>query len=116
MACAISAWKPEEARPALRALADTATKDAVRTAAQEAVEAIEKAIRTFHEQTLPDLIADLGHDEPEIRAATAAVLADHGPRAKAAVSTLVRLRDDPEPKVRRAASAALDAIGEGHRE
>jgi HEAT repeat protein len=106
----------EEARPALRALADGAPDGRVSTAAREAVEAIDKASRTFHEQTLPDLIAELGDDEPEVRAATAAALVEHGPRAKAAVPKLVRLRDDPDPKVRRAASAALDAVGEGDRE
>jgi HEAT repeat protein len=102
----------EEARPALRALADGAPEGAVRIAAREAVEVIDKASRTFHEQTLPDLIADLGDDDAEIRAAAAEALATHGTRAKAAVPDLIRALDDPQPKVRRAASAALGAAGE----
>jgi HEAT repeat protein len=101
----------EEARPALRTLADGAAEGAVRFAAQEAVEVIDKASRKFHEQTLPDLIADLGDDDPEIRAAAAAALAQYGMRAKAAVPDLIRALDDPQPKVRRAASAALGAAG-----
>ncbi len=101
----------EGARPALRALAaDGSVEGAVRFAAQEAVEAIDKVSRTFHEHTLPDLIANLGDDVPEIRAATAAPLARHGSRAKAAVPAMTRALDDPDPKVQRAASAALGVI------
>jgi HEAT repeat protein len=106
----------EEALPALRALAKGVPEDPVRSAAEEAVEAIDKAARTFREKTLPGLIADLDSDDPEIRAAAAAGLAEHGPRARAAVPKLARLRDDPEPKVRRAASAALEASGAGRPE
>jgi len=101
----------EEALPALRALADDTSEEYVRSAVREAVGVIDKASRTFHDQTLPDLIADLGNDNPDIRAAAAAALAEHGTRAKAAVPDLIKALDDPEPKVRRAASAALDAAG-----
>jgi HEAT repeat protein len=101
----------EGARPALRALADDGSREgAVRIAAQGAIEAIDKVSRTFHEHTLPDLIANLGDDDPEIRAAAAAALARHGSRAKAAVPALTRALDDPDPKVQRAASAALGVI------
>jgi HEAT repeat protein len=100
-----------DARPALRALAEVKGDPNDRKAAQEALAAIEKACRTFDEETLPELIADLGNAEPAIRAAGAGELAQHGPRAKAAVPALIKLLDDPSPKVRRAASAALDAAG-----
>ncbi len=101
----------DEALPALRVLADdTSRADALRFAAQKAVQAIEKASRTFHEKTLPDLIANLGDDDPEIRASAAAALARHESRAKAAVPALTRALDDPDPKAQRAATAALDVI------
>jgi hypothetical protein len=101
----------EGARPALRALADDGSREgALRFAAQKAVEAIDKVSRTFHEETLPDLIVKLGDDDPEIRTSTAAALARHGSRAKAAVPALTRALDDPHPKVQRAALAALDVI------
>jgi HEAT repeat protein len=103
----------EEALPTLRALAaDVSLEGAVRHAAREAVDEIDKACRTFHEQTLPGLIADLGDDDPEVRAEAASALSQHGTRAKAAVPALNRALDDPHPKVRRAASAALGAAGE----
>ena len=101
----------ETARPALRALADDGSHDgALRFAAQRAVEAIDKASRTFYEKTLPDLIASLDDDDPEIRGTTAAELAWHGSRAKAAVPVLTRALDDPHSKVRQEATAALAAI------
>ena len=101
----------DQALPALRALADdTSRRGALRFAAQKAVEAIDKVSRTFHEETLPDLIANLGDDDPEIRASAAAAPARHGSRAKAAVPALTRALDDPDPKVQRAASAALGVI------
>ena len=96
----------DQALPALRALADdTSVTGALRFAAKKAVQAIDKVSRTFHEQTLPDLIANLGDDDPEIRASAATALARHGSRAKAAVPALTRALDDPDPKVQRAASA-----------
>jgi HEAT repeats len=100
-----------DARPALRALAKGNGDPAVRKAAQEALVAIEKACRTFDEETLPELIAELGNEEPSIRASAAAELAQHGSRTKPAVPALIKVLDDPSPKVRRAASAALDAAG-----
>jgi NLR family CARD domain-containing protein 3 len=102
-----------DARPALRALADGDGEPDVRKAAQEALVAIEKACRTFDEETLPDLIADLGNDDPDVRTAAARAIAEHGPRAKAAAAALARVRDDPDPRVRRAASVALGAIDPG---
>lgn len=102
----------EPALPALRALADdTSRAGALRFAAQQAVATIDKVSRTFQVQTLPELIADLRDDDPDIRASAAAALAEHGTRAKAAVPDLIRALDDSEPKVRRAAAAALDAAG-----
>jgi len=101
----------EEALPALRALANGTSEEYVRGAAREAVEKIDKASRTFHEQTLPSLIADLGNEDSDRRAMAAAALAELGTRAKAAVPDLIKALDDPEPKVRRAASAALGAAG-----
>lgn len=101
----------EEARPALRALADRSPEGSIRTAAREAFEAIDKASRTFHDQTLPGLIADLRNDDPDTRAAAAEELAEFGTRAQAAIPDLIRARDDPEPTVRRAASAALEKAG-----
>ena len=68
------------------------------------------ARRKFHEETLPDLIAKLGDDDPEIRASAAAAVARHGSRAEAAVPALARALDDPDQKVQRAASAALGVI------
>ncbi|HEV3163681.1 MAG TPA: HEAT repeat domain-containing protein [Isosphaeraceae bacterium] len=100
-----------DARPALRALAKGNGDPDFRKAAQEALVAIEKACRTFDEETLPELIAELGNEEPSIRASAAAELAQHGARTKAAVPALIKVLDDPSPKVRRAASAALDAAG-----
>jgi HEAT repeat protein len=100
-----------DARPALRALADGNGEPRVRAAAQEALVAIEKACRTFDEETLPQLIADLGDKEPSIRALAAVELAEHGSRAKAAVQALIKVLDDPSLEVRRAASAALNAVG-----
>jgi HEAT repeat protein len=38
-------------------------------------------------------------------------LAEHGSRAKAAIPNLINALDDASPEVRRAASAALDAVG-----
>ena len=64
----------------------------------------------FHEEMLPDLIAKLTDDDPEIRASAAAALAQHGSRAKAVEPALARSLDDPDPKVQRAASAALGVI------
>jgi HEAT repeat protein len=101
-----------DARPALRALADGNGEPRVRSAAQEALAAIEKACRTFEKETLPQLIADLGNEEPSIRALAAVELAEHGFRAKAAIPALIKVLDDPSPEVRRAASAALHAVGE----
>jgi HEAT repeat protein len=100
-----------DARPTLRALADGDGDLGVRKAAQEALVAIEKACQTFEEESLPELIADLGNEEPSIRASAAEELAQHGSRAKAAVPALIKLLDDPTPEVRSAASAALDAAG-----
>ena len=81
----------EQALPALRVLAgDTARPGALRFAAQKAVQAIDKVSRKFHEETLPDLIANLGDDDSEIRASAAAALARHESRAKAAVPALTR--------------------------
>jgi HEAT repeat protein len=73
--------------------------------------AIEKACRTFDEESLPELIAELGSEEPSVRASAAAELAEHGSRAKAALPALIKVLDDPDPEVRRAASAALGALG-----
>ena len=56
-----------DARPALRALADGNGESDVRKTAQEALVAIEKACRTFDEESLPELIADLGNEEPSVR-------------------------------------------------
>jgi HEAT repeat protein len=101
----------DHALPALRALADdTSRAGTLRFAAQQAVEAIDKVSRKFHEETLPDVIANLGDDNPEIRASAAETLARHGSRAKAAVPALTRALDDPDPKVQRAATAALGVI------
>ena len=100
-----------EARPALRALADGNGGPDVRKAAQEALVAIEKACRTFDEESLPELIAELGSEEPSVRASAAAELAEHGSRAKASVRALIKVLDDPDPEARWAASAALDALG-----
>jgi HEAT repeat protein len=100
-----------DARPALRALADASTEPRVQKAAEEALVAIETACRTFDEETLPQRIADLANKEPSIRALAAVELAEDGPRAKAAVPALIKVLDDPSPEVRRAASAALDAVG-----
>ena len=101
----------DQALPALRALADdTSRAGNLRFSAQKAVETIDKVSRTFQEETLPDLIAKLGDDDPEIRASAAAALARHGSRAKAAVPALARAIDDPDPKVQQAASAALGVI------
>jgi HEAT repeat protein len=101
----------DQALPALRALADdTSRAGTLRFAAQTAVEAIEKLSRKFHEETLPDLIANLGDNNPEIRASAAAALARHGPRAKPAMPALTRALDDPDPEVQRAAKAALGVI------
>jgi HEAT repeat protein len=100
-----------DARPALRALADGNVGRDVRNAAEEAIVAIEKACRTFDEELLPELIAMLGNEEPSVRARAAAELAEHGPRAKAAVPALIQALDDPDPEARSAASAALDALG-----
>ena len=81
----------DQALPALRALSDdTSRAVALRFAAQKAVQAIDKEARTFHEKTLPDLIANLGDDDSEIRASAAEALARHGSRAKAAVPALRR--------------------------
>jgi HEAT repeat protein len=103
----------EEARPALRALAEGNGPGDGRKAARDALEAIDTACRTFNDETLPELIADLGHENPAPRAAAAAELTHHGPRAQAAVPALTKALDDPEPKVRRAALAALEAMGGG---
>jgi HEAT repeat protein len=101
----------DQALPALRALADdTSRAGDLRFAAQKAVEAIDKISRTFHEETLPDLIASFSDDDPEIRASTAAALARHGSRAKAAIPALTRALDDPDPKVQRAATTALGVV------
>ena len=100
-----------DARPALRAVADGNGEQDLRKAAQEALVAIEKACRLFDEETLPELIADLGNEDPSIRGTSAAELAQHGSRAKAAVPALIKLLDDSNPKVRGAATAALDAAG-----
>ena len=95
----------------LRALADdTSRAGDLRFSAQKAVEAIDKVCHMFHAETLPDLIAKLGDDDPEIRASAAAAVARHGTRAKAAVPALARALDDPDPKVQQAASAALGVI------
>jgi HEAT repeat protein len=101
-----------EARVTLRLLGNgNGNGDAaVRKAAQEALVAIEKACRTFDEETLPQLVAELRHAEPSVRVAAAQELARHGARAKAAVPALIKAVDDPDPKVRGAASGALEAI------
>ena len=99
-----------DARPALRALADGNGGGDVRKAPQEALVAIEKACQSFDEETLPELIAELGNEEPSVRASAAAELAEHGSRAKAAVPALMKVLDDPDPDAM-AASAALDALG-----
>jgi HEAT repeat protein len=100
-----------DARPALRALADGNGGQDVRKAAQKALAAIEKACRTFDEETLPELIADLGSEVPAVRVRTAAQLSEHGSRAKAAVPALIKVLDDPDPDVRQAVSDALNALG-----
>jgi HEAT repeat protein len=100
-----------DARPALRALADGNGELDVRKAAQKALVEIEKACRTFDEESMPGLIADLGNGEPFVRASAAAELAQYGSRSKAAIPALIKLLDDPSPNVRRAASAALEAAG-----
>jgi HEAT repeat protein len=92
-------------------LADGNVGRDVRKAAQRALDAIEKACRNFDEETLPELIAELGSEEPSVRASAATELAEHGPRAKAAVPALIKVLDDPDPELRWAASAALDALG-----
>jgi HEAT repeat protein len=101
----------EDARPALRSIAESTDDAALRTAAREALETIDKECRVFHDQTLPELIADLHNVTAEIRTSAAQTLAEHGARAKAAIPDLTQALDDPEPKVRRAASAALAAAG-----
>src|SRR5262249_20582300 len=50
-----------DARPALRALADGNGELRAQKAAQDALAAIEKACRNFDEETLLQLIADLGN-------------------------------------------------------
>jgi HEAT repeat protein len=102
----------DAALPALRTLADGPGEDGPDLiAARKAIEAITAASRTFHEQTLPNLIAELSHDDPDLRAGAAATIAQSGPRAKAAIPELTRSLGDREPKVRRCASKALKAIG-----
>jgi HEAT repeat protein len=106
----------DEALPALRALAGNPGKGGRdQAAARKAIEAITAASRTFQEQTLPNLVANLSHDDPDVRAGAASALAEQGPRAKAAIPDLTRALKDPELKVRRRASAALEAIGAARR-
>jgi hypothetical protein len=100
-----------DARPALRALADGNGGGDVRKAAQEALVAIDKACQSFDEERLPELIAELGNEDPSVRAKAAEELAEHGSRANAAVPALIKVLDDPDPEARSAASAALDALG-----
>jgi HEAT repeat protein len=100
-----------DARPALRALADGNGGPDVRKAAQKALVAIEKACRTFDEESLPELIAELGSEKPSVRASAAVELAQHGSRAKPAVPALIKVLADPIPEVSEAARAALDALG-----
>jgi HEAT repeat protein len=102
----------EAALPALRALADSPGDPSHDVeAARKAVAAIEKACRTFDEETLPNLIANLSHEDPDVRAGAASAVAEFGPRAKAAIPHLSRTLNDPEQKVRRRASVALEALG-----
>jgi HEAT repeat protein len=100
-----------EARPALRAVAEGSGAEDVRKAARKALVAIEKATRTFDTETLPQLIADLGNEDPAVRAGAAAQMVQYGARAKAAVPALTKALGDANPNVRRAASAALEAAG-----
>ena len=83
--------RPRPARPPASA-DDTACAGALQFAAQKAVEAIDKLSRKFHDVTLPELIANLGDADPEIRELAAEELAGHGSRAKAAGPALAGRR------------------------
>ncbi len=101
----------EGALPALRNVFEATTGDE-RESVARSIAAIETAVQTFRTQTLPQDIADLGHpDDPITRALAAGRIEAHGPRAAAAIPSLVVCLSDREPEVRIAAATALGQLG-----
>jgi serine/threonine protein kinase/HEAT repeat protein len=72
---------------------------------------LEGATRGPGGDDLPALVKDLSSNDALVRARAAQLLANLGPRAKSAVSDLIRLLEDPEPLPRRLAMEALGMIG-----
>ena len=56
------------------------------------------------------LVDDLGLSDPTRRAAAASALLKLGPAAAEALPTLERLRNDPDPRVRRDAALAVGKL------
>jgi HEAT repeat protein len=61
--------------------------------------------------TVPSLIAELGHEEPEVRNHAAIALRDLGPAAASAIQALIATLADDDLSVRGATVQALEAIG-----
>ena len=99
----------EEALPALRRATED-REDSIRKEAAKAIRSIEGKAKEFRDETLPGALADLASPDPDFRRIAAETLARAGPKSARAVPALTRCLDDPDPRVRRAATAALTAI------
>ncbi|MCP4652057.1 MAG: hypothetical protein GY858_01555 [Candidatus Omnitrophica bacterium] len=121
-----SAWALGEIGPAakpalaqLRKLAKDDSEEFVRTAAQEAIEKIEKGSAEnagVEDAEIDRLIKGLKDPDPEVRKDSARVLGKIGPAAKPAVSALIDVLKDPDSKVRVNSARALAAIGPAAKE
>lgn len=100
----------EEILPALRrAMQDPDVS--VCFMARSSVQAIERADDQFRSSTLPHCLADLKEVDPGFRHRAAMILAQYGPRARAAVPALIVCLDDRDPGVQAEAARTLGLIG-----
>jgi hypothetical protein len=74
-------------------------------------EAAAEALGRIGAAAVPQLVAALRSEDPEVRLKAAEVLGRMGPEAAEAVEELVRLVDDPDVRVRKAAIRTLGQIG-----
>jgi HEAT repeat protein len=99
----------EEALPALRRATED-PEDQIRRDAATAIRSIEAKAKDFRDEIFPRALSDLASPEADIRRNAAQTLGDFGLHSAPAVPALTRCLDDPDTRVRRAATWALAAI------
>jgi HEAT repeat protein len=69
------------------------------------------ATNTKKDYSVPAMIADLKHSDPDVRYTAVSTLGKYGPAAQSAVPALVKVLKDPDRNVRIGVTYALAKIG-----